>query len=515
MSRTFRCLFALFLGACSVPHFEFSPEDACVTQQQAGRLCGGSCSPCADGQTCQVASDCTSAVCEANVCTTAPSCSDKLVNGAETDTDCGGGTCSACPLEAHCTRASDCTSQLCELGVCVAVPTCGDKQINGTETDTDCGGGSCPTCALDARCTRASDCASGLCKAGTCATPAADPACTDHQKNGSETDIDCGGTCNPCAVDKRCLVAVDCVTLVCAEVCQPAGCNDKVRNGSETDTDCGSSCAACDVGLVCKQSSDCKSLSCNQGHCVADTCSDNIQNGSETGKDCGGAVCGACAAGQGCSKASDCASLVCAANKTCSAASCSDKVKNGTESEVDCGKGCPGCQVGQFCNSGLDCASGVCTQSDCVPAAPSGGSLDTTGWVATASNTYGGDAPTTALSLASAIDGSNNTRWSSGYPQYSGMYFQIDMKQPQYFFGVTMDTQDQADDFPDLYDVYLSNDGVFTNASIPVIKSATGSALAQLPFPGTQALVARFIRIVVTASKPSKWWGIRELTVRD
>lgn len=40
-------------------------------------------------------------------------------------------------------------------------------------------------------------------------------SCTDAVKNGTETDVDCGGTCAPCAVGKACLVDQDCVGTVC------------------------------------------------------------------------------------------------------------------------------------------------------------------------------------------------------------------------------------------------------------------------------------------------------------
>jgi hypothetical protein len=36
--------------------------------------------------------------------------------------------------------------------------------------------------------------------------------CTDGTKNGDETDVDCGGSCPPCASGNACLVDADCVT---------------------------------------------------------------------------------------------------------------------------------------------------------------------------------------------------------------------------------------------------------------------------------------------------------------
>jgi hypothetical protein len=508
MNRFFHVFFALFLGACSVPDFGVIPSGSCAEQVQNGKACAGLCPACEVGQGCEGAADCASGVCEGNLCVPAPTCTDQKINGAETDIDCGGGTCSACALNASCTRASDCVSALCDAGVCAPMPTCTDFQINGAETDTDCGGGTCPACALDLHCTRASDCESGLCKLGACAIPAADPSCSDLQQNATETDIDCGGSCNPCAVDKRCSKAGDCVTQVCLNVCQPAGCKDGVRNGVESDKDCGGSCAGCDVGFVCKANTDCKSLSCSSGHCIANTCSDTIKNGTETGKDCGGAGCGACPGGEGCTQISDCASLICS-NKTCTTASCTDNTKNGTESETDCGKGCKGCQPGQFCNTGADCASATCTQNYCVPNSPSGGTLDMTDWIATASDVAG------SSKASFGIDNKFSSRWASGTAQYSGMSFVVDMMKPQIFFGLSLDSQDQVGDCPALFDVFLSMTSSFP--ATPTLKSVVGTPLTDLTFPGNKAVVARYVKFVLTSGKPpdNPWWGIRELAVKN
>ncbi len=94
------------------------------------------------------------------------------------------------------------------LGGPVTAPTssCTDGVKNGTETGVDCGG-SCPACA-----------------------PAA--SCTDGVKNGTETGVDCGGSCPACA--------------------PAASCTDGVKNGTETGVDCGGSCAACSTSTSCQ-----------------------------------------------------------------------------------------------------------------------------------------------------------------------------------------------------------------------------------------------------------------------
>ena len=85
-------------------------------------------------------------------------------------------------------------------------PTCTDQQKNGDETDVDCGG-SCGGCLDGKTCAAGTDCASGTCEGTLCLTP---PACDDEQKNGDETDVDCGGSCDPCADGGACLGDGDC-----------------------------------------------------------------------------------------------------------------------------------------------------------------------------------------------------------------------------------------------------------------------------------------------------------------
>ena len=50
-------------------------------------------------------------------------------------------------------------------------PTCSDRALDGMETDVDCGGPTCGACPLGERCLVGRDCASGLCMAGRCAPP--------------------------------------------------------------------------------------------------------------------------------------------------------------------------------------------------------------------------------------------------------------------------------------------------------------------------------------------------------
>jgi hypothetical protein len=154
------------------------------------------------------------------------------------------GRCAACADDFQCSNG-----QSCQLGRCVPA-SCTNGVLDGAdEVDLDCGGAHCNPCADGARCTSAGDCRSGVCFTSsgdpdkkTCQAP----LCGDGAKNGSETDVDCGGSCGPCKVGGGCRVGVDCAALVCvAGICAAPSCSDAVRNGAETGVDCGGACAAC------------------------------------------------------------------------------------------------------------------------------------------------------------------------------------------------------------------------------------------------------------------------------
>ncbi|HEY0882510.1 MAG TPA: Ig-like domain-containing protein, partial [Archangium sp.] len=166
-------------------------------------------------------------------------------------------------------------------------PSCSDRLRNGTETDVDCGG-SCPACGFGQLCTTNVDCASNRCLSGMCALP---PSCTDGVKNGTETGLDCGGSCMGCGTGVECGAHADCTSGVCTNgTCQAPSCTDGVKNGAETAIDCGGgTCTGCGAGSMCTGNTDCASTVCINGVCQAGpTCMDGVRNGSESDVDCGG-----------------------------------------------------------------------------------------------------------------------------------------------------------------------------------------------------------------------------------
>jgi parallel beta-helix repeat protein len=296
----------------------------------------------------------------------------------------------ACVPGPACTSSSDCASSFCLNGICQA-PACTDGHQNGAESDVDCGGADrvCPRCAAGQACRANVDCAGRFCLNGTCVTP----TCTDGFRNGTESDVDCGGTdatCPRCADHVHCIHATDCTSGVCGVdlslpnphiACLAPTCSDATKNGAESDVDCGGAngvCPRCAVGRACTGAVDCASGFCLNGACVTPTCTDGYRNGSESDVDCGDAdgVCPRCADHLQCVRQSDCTSGVCGIDASlptpataCLPPTCSDATKNGLESDVDCGgvdRVCPRCAAGQACRANVDCAGRFCLNGTCV-----------------------------------------------------------------------------------------------------------------------------------------------------
>ncbi|MBM4783538.1 MAG: hypothetical protein GQE15_38175, partial [Archangiaceae bacterium] len=390
-------------NVCSTPPFSGAPGRCVATTcenlrgdaDEIGVDCSGACAAkCPVGQTCRFGqNDCvTAAVCSATTrrCEP-PGCGDGVLNGQESSIDCGGPTCLKCALSKACNANSDCTSSVCSGGRCVG-SVCENGVKDSTEADVDCGGSCTLACATGSTCSQPRDCASNLCVSGRCISD----ACQDRVRNGAEADVDCGGaTCTArCAGGKRCLVNGDCQSNLCnttAQRCVAGPCDDGLLTaGSESDVDCGGSCGAmnpakrCTVNQRCTAAADCASGVCNATtqRCVSDACFDGVRNGTETDLDCGGSCDPKCAAGRLCTVATDCQSGSCTAMGRCATDQCSDGRVNGNETGLDCGGQCATrCPVGQGCLTGADCAhpmglqgvngfcstaTATCTNSSCT-----------------------------------------------------------------------------------------------------------------------------------------------------
>ncbi|HEU5076184.1 MAG TPA: hypothetical protein VFU02_18455 [Polyangiaceae bacterium] len=100
---------------------------------------------------------------------------------------------------------------------------CDDGLINGTETDLDCGGESCPGCGEGQECYYDSDCDDLKCLEGECSSDELPETCTDGEMNDTETDVDCGGQCAACDTGSICETPDDCASNRCVQgQCEPA-----------------------------------------------------------------------------------------------------------------------------------------------------------------------------------------------------------------------------------------------------------------------------------------------------
>jgi hypothetical protein len=311
---------------------------------------------------------------------------DPAAPGMSEDDDsepmCNSSELGGCPLPVSgagtdCNSDVDCESQVCASGRCAAA-SCTDGRENGSETGVDCGG-SCEAC---------SDC-----DGSECNPP--DPTCDDGIRNQDEGDTDCGGPCTErCAAGDSCGTDDDCASgLFCPEAtaeCTTVSCADGARNGAELQVDCGGGiCPGCAIGAPCNTNGDCVEGVCTDGECAAPTCTDGVRNGGEPSVDCGANCDESCPEGEPCSLGADCESAVCNAAGCsdgtplcCQAPTCSDGVRNGNEPSQDCGNAacglCPNgrpCGANAVCTSGF-CQAGLCRVHPCFDGALSGNESD-------------------------------------------------------------------------------------------------------------------------------------------
>ncbi len=358
-------------GRCAVA----SCSDGVRNGVETGTDCGheSECGGCAEGQRCEQARDCADGACVANMCVPAR-CADGLPNGSETDVDCGG-DCPACKDGQSCDVSTDCENRRCEddgAGELVCLPpACDDRVLNGDETDIDCGGSCDARCGEGERCEEAEDCAERVCRRDDedefriCKAP----TCRDEVRNGTETAIDCGGECGPCDVGDTCEQHTDCLSNSCDDVCLEASCEDERLNQGEADVDCGGeACEPCGVGADCVLPGDCTSGFCEDSTCTGNGAGAECVEASECLSSLCDETCELGGAESECRSDGDCLSFSCV-DDTCALST----VANDCRSDDDCvsarcvsGECEPG-SIGATCGSGPGCASDICDDGTCAP----------------------------------------------------------------------------------------------------------------------------------------------------
>lgn len=181
-----------------------------------------------------------------------------------------GGDPSQCNADNCPAMATACLSYACVNDTCTAIYVARHVDCNESGGRYCDGAGSC------VECTEETHCPSMVCQSDACYEPGCGNGNFDVE---SETDIDCGDTCGPCADGKNCVAPEDCQSARCdggkCEACvsqsdcdptrycdifDDGKCKPKLGNGSV----CGSSqqCASdcCDIVFVlgsCENASAC------------------------------------------------------------------------------------------------------------------------------------------------------------------------------------------------------------------------------------------------------------------
>jgi len=324
---------------------------SCMTN--GGKLCdgAGACIECLGGSDCHsLDTDCVKGVCQNFKC---------VSTFQPAGTACGKGMTQSCDANGQCTCASDmqcappdtcgggnpgtpgvcgCTKTTCAAqsktcgavsDACGGMLSCNDGMKDGTETDVDCGGGT--TCAIKCaqgkKCAANSDCTSNFCVDGVCCNSACAGACQacTAAKKGAGADGACGSVAAGTDPDNEC---TDQGAATCGTngVCDGAGACAKYAAG----TTC--------VAAFCNGSTLNKADTCNASNMCVD--GGAVSCAPYT---CKNAAClASCAADTDCDALHYCAMSVCVAKQVLGAA----------------------CAVSSHCASG-NCVDGVCCDSVC------------------------------------------------------------------------------------------------------------------------------------------------------
>ncbi len=124
--------------------------------------------------------------------------------------------------------------------------------------------------------------------------------------------------------------------------------------------------------------------------------------------------------------------------------------------------------------------------------------LERSDWIASANSR--------PADVALAIDGNDDTRWTTGRAQQNGQEFSIDLGKVESFDRLVLDVTQSPDDYPRQYAVDVSNNGVDWNT----VASGFGVKANQAVIDFADQ-TASHIRIRQLGSTDFFWWSIHEL----
>jgi hypothetical protein len=220
-----------------------------------------------------------------------------------------------CIPAANCCSSADCgVCESCQNGQCASGCDTGQECVAGacrcatSSCDGCCDGDACHDGNSDGNCGHDGDvcvtCSGGkTCQSGSCACPgeqqdcngaciAQDACCIDGVQNGSESGVDCGGTCPRCFDGSACVSRDDCQSALCLGTPGVGGFCSECRTspndncGSDADGTC-----VCDrtwqlLQLVCDKFTPESTVSdCEE--CPADTNCVNLNGTLSCIKYCG------------------------------------------------------------------------------------------------------------------------------------------------------------------------------------------------------------------------------------
>ncbi len=112
------------------------------------------------------------------------------------------------------------------------------------------------------------------------------------------------------------------------------------------------------------------------------------------------------------------------------------------------------------------------------------------------------------INCRKAVDGTRQTRWTSGARQVGGEWFLADLGYETIVREIRLDAGPVGNDWPRGYEVYVSKDG--TTWGEPVVTGAGKEKIFTIELPPTEG---RYVKLVQTGTSTGNFWSIAELKI--